>query len=99
MLWDQRFEASMMLRLLVRRVIFARSPRGKVILAIARNRYKESARQKGIAAGAAASFAIDEVLRTIDCMENRQRRSPELASSSTADCDADREASLTAKAA
>lgn len=77
MLWEQRFEGSMVLRLLVRHGISARKPRGKVILAIARNRYKERARRKGIAAGAAARFAIDEVLRAIDRMERRERPAPE----------------------
>lgn len=82
MLWDQRFEGSMVLRLLVRHGISARKPRGKVILAIARNRYKVRARRKGIAAGAAARFAIDEVLKAIDRMEDRERHAPQSGSGS-----------------
>ena len=72
MLWDQRFEVSMVLRLLLRHGISARKPRGKVVLAIARNCYKERARRKGIAARAAARFAVDEVLKSIDRMEHRE---------------------------
>lgn len=99
MLWDQRFELHMALRLLVRRGISIRNSRGKVILAIARNRYKQKAKDKGLPPRAAARFAIDAVLRVIDRMEHRERSASESIPSGDAGCDAGRESCREAKAA